>query len=75
MLYPRRRTPADPAASDRELAVAAAILFVVAALFALTGVFEAAFAAFAGAMACQALRSGVTVASVGLPPKEEVAST
>jgi hypothetical protein len=74
MLYPRRRTPADPAASDREIAVAAAILFVVAAVFALIGVLQAALAVFAGAMACQALRSGVSVASVGLPPKEEVAS-
>lgn len=36
MLYPRRRTVAGPAASDRELAVGAAVIFILAAVFAVT---------------------------------------
>lgn len=74
MLYPRRRTSADPAGSDRELAVGAAILFVVAAVFAVTGVLQAAFAAFAGAMACQALRGTRRVVATGAQLDEEEAS-
>jgi hypothetical protein len=74
MLYPRRRTGTDSSRSDRELAVGAAILFVVAAVFALLGALQAAFAAFAGAMACQAMRGAGSGAYEGLPPTEEVAS-
>jgi len=57
MLYPRRGVAGSPARSDRELAVGAAILFLISALLALLGSFQAAFAAFAAAMACVSLRT------------------
>ena len=57
MLYPRRGAAGSTARSDRELAVGAAILFLISALLALLGSFQAAFAAFAAAMACLSLRT------------------
>lgn len=52
MLYPRR----DRALTDRELAVAAALLFAVSALLIALGGVQGGLALFALAMGCQALR-------------------